>query len=150
MVKRRKDCGPRALVSRSLFHPGSEIVRPAELRKREHENKTGGIWEEKLRGRELGSLSLSFFFFLFPFSHPATFSRALYFRVFPTFWGLEQATFLAASSLPSHACSHWGLFPARERNRARCIRYSPPASVSMAILKTALLLYCIVSIGIVI
>ena len=47
MVKRRKDCGPRALVSRSLFHPGSEIVRPAELRKREHENKTGGIWEEK-------------------------------------------------------------------------------------------------------
>ena len=24
--------------------PGSEIVRPAELRKREHENKTGGNW----------------------------------------------------------------------------------------------------------
>ena len=50
MVKRRKDCGPRALVSRCLFHPGSEIVRPAELRKREHENKTGGIWEEKGQG----------------------------------------------------------------------------------------------------
>ena len=146
MVKKRKDCGLRALVSRSLFYPGSELVGPAELRKREHENETGGIWEEKGQGT---GLSLPFFF-LFPFSHPATFSRALYFRVFPTFWGLEQATFLAASSLPSHACSHWGLFPARERNRARCIRYSPPASVSIAILKTALLLYCIVSIGIVI
>ena len=146
MVKKRKDCGLRALVSRSLFYPGSELVGPAELRKREHENETGGIWEEKGQGT---GLSLPFFF-LFPFSHPATFSRALYFRVFPTFWGLEQATFLAASSLPSHACSHWGLFPARERNRAWCIRYSPPASVSTAILKTALLLYCIVSIGIVI
>ena len=78
MVKKRKDCGPRALVSRSLFHPGSELVGPAELRKREHENKTGGIWEEKLRGRELGSLSLSFSFFLFPtpplFRVPFTFA----------------------------------------------------------------------------
>ena len=146
MVKKRKDCGLRALVSRSLFHPGSELVGPAELRKREHENETGGIWEEKGQGT---GLSLPFFF-LFPFSHPATFSRAFYFRVYPTFWGLGQATFLAASPLTSHACSHWGLFPARERNLAWCIRYSPPASVSMPTLKTALLLYCIVSICIVI
>ena len=106
MVKKRKDCGLRALVSRSLFHPGSELVGPAELRKREHENETGGIWEEKGQGT---GLSLPFFF-LFPFSHPATFSRAFYFRVYPTFWGLGQATFLAASPLTSHACSHWGLF----------------------------------------
>ena len=62
MVKKRKDCGLRALVSRSLFHPGSELVGPAELRKREHENKTGGIWEEKGQGT---GLSLPFFF-LFP------------------------------------------------------------------------------------
>jgi len=51
MVKRRKDCGLRALVSRSLFHPGSEVGGSAELRKREHENKTGGNWEEKEPGR---------------------------------------------------------------------------------------------------
>ena len=81
MVKKRKDCGLRALVSRSLFYPGSELVGPAELRKREHENETGGIWEEKEQGT---GLSLPFFF-LFPFSHPATFSRAFYFRVYPTF-----------------------------------------------------------------
>lgn len=81
MVKKRKDCGLRALVSRSLFYPGSELVGPAELRKREHENETGGIWEETGQGT---GLSLPFFF-LFPFSHPATFSRAFYFRVYPTF-----------------------------------------------------------------
>ena len=64
--------GAVVLVSRSLFRPGSELVGPAELRKREHENKTGGSWGEKGRG----SLSLS---------RPATFSRAFYFRVFFTF-----------------------------------------------------------------
>ena len=76
MVKRRKDCDPRALVSRSLFHPGSEIVRPAELRKREHENKTGGIWEEKGQGTGLSLPS----FFLFPapplFRVPFTFASS--------------------------------------------------------------------------
>ena len=74
MVKKRKDCGLRALVSRSLFHRGSELVGPAELRKREHENKTGGIWEEKGQGT---GLSLPFFF-LFPtpplFRVPFTFA----------------------------------------------------------------------------
>ena len=53
--------------------PGSEIFGSAELRKRKHENKTGGNWEEK------GRLSL-------PFSRPANFSRTFFFRVFPTIW----------------------------------------------------------------
>ena len=53
----------------------AEVVGPAELRKREHENKTRGNWGEK------GRLSP----FLFPFfSRPVKFSRAFYFRVFPT------------------------------------------------------------------
>ena len=42
----------------ALPFPGSEIVESAELRKRKHENKTGGH-----------------------FSRPANFSRALFFRV---------------------------------------------------------------------
>ena len=60
MVKRREECGLRALVSRSLFYLGSEIVGSAELRKRERENKTGGNWEEKGRvtGLSLPSFSL--------------------------------------------------------------------------------------------
>jgi len=41
--------------------PGSEIVGPAELRSRKHENKTGG-------------------------NRPANFSCAFCFRVFPTIW----------------------------------------------------------------
>ena len=45
-----------------------EIVGPPELRKRQHENRTGVNWGEKGR----------------PFSRPANFSRAFYFRVFPT------------------------------------------------------------------
>ena len=47
----------------------SRGLEPAELRKREHKNKTGGNWGEKG--------------WLFPFSHPANLSRAFYFRVFP-------------------------------------------------------------------
>ena len=211
MVKRRKDCGLRALVSRSLFHPGSEIVGPGELRKREHENKTGGNWGEKGRG----SLSLPSFF-LFPV--PPPFRVPFTFASSPLSESLERATFL----LTSHACSqagaylmgsclkpiHQGLFPGWERNHAWCIAIFPPlpsvwlysretqepiwlvpqssfiisiwrgrrrleragadywrrvwtwsrvvsrdiplASVSIAILKTALLLYCIVGIDIVI
>ena len=50
------------------------MVAPAELKKREHENKMGGNWGEQ----ELWS-SLSFF--LFP---AANFSRAFYFRFLPT------------------------------------------------------------------
>ena len=48
--------------------PGSEIVGSAELRKHKHESKTGGKWGEQ------GP---------FPFSRPANFSRAFFFRVFP-------------------------------------------------------------------
>ena len=47
---------------------GSEIVGPAELSKREDENKKGG-----------NSLP-------FPLCRLANFSSAFYFRVFPTIW----------------------------------------------------------------
>ena len=43
-----------------LSVPGSEIFGSAELRKRKHENKTGGNWEEK------GRLSLPFSRLFFP------------------------------------------------------------------------------------
>ena len=148
MVKKRKDCGLRALVSRSLFHPGSELVGPAELRKREHENETGGIWEEKGQGT---GLSLPFFF-LFPFSFfpPRHFFACLLLSRLPHF--LRPGTGYVSRGFAAHLSCMLSLrsVPARERNLAWCIRYSPPASVSMPTLKTALLLYCIVSICIVI
>ena len=52
------------------------MVGPAELRKREDENKTKGNWEMGRAGAAL--------FLPFPFSRPANFLRAFYFRVFPT------------------------------------------------------------------
>ena len=61
-----------------------EIVGPPELRKRQHENRTGVNWGEKGR----------------PFSRPANFSRAFYFRVFLTIWepGLTQSKMRCTNS----------------------------------------------------
>ena len=62
----------------------------AELSVREHETKTKINWGEQ--GRE-GSLSL-------PFSRPNNFSRAFYFRVFPTIWEPGTSLRVAAPSPP--------------------------------------------------